>query len=51
MVYLGAQKLQLLGLPAPIDAGAGRALAAGAMNGLDERVAEETGKKKNAKLP
>jgi metallo-beta-lactamase class B len=30
-----------------IDAGACRALAAGAMKGLDERIADETGKKKN----
>lgn len=30
-----------------IDAGACRALAAGAMKGLDERIAEETGKKKD----
>ena len=30
-----------------IDAGACRALAAGAMKGLDDRIAEESGKKKN----
>jgi metallo-beta-lactamase class B len=42
------RRAQQPGGPNPfIDAGACRALAAGAMNGLDERVADETGKKKN----
>jgi metallo-beta-lactamase class B len=37
------------GAPNPfIDAGACRALAAGGLKGLDERVAEETRKKKGA---